>query len=50
MDEQTSHSYQPSYMSDRLTFKTVVTRLVIALGQTDIALLSTFLHERSLDF
>ncbi|MDZ8096502.1 MAG: hypothetical protein RMZ42_31870 [Nostoc sp. DedQUE05] len=42
-----SHAHQPSSMSDRLTFKTVSTKLAIALLRTDIALLSTVLHERS---
>ncbi|MFN6480407.1 MAG: hypothetical protein RMZ95_029715 [Nostoc sp. DedQUE07] len=41
-----SHAHQPSSMSDRLTFKTVATRLAIAIGRTDIAILLTFLHER----
>ncbi|WP_260675943.1 MULTISPECIES: hypothetical protein [Nostocales] len=34
----------------RITFKTVATRAAIALLRTDIAPLSTIIHERSLDF
>ncbi|MHC5719759.1 MAG: hypothetical protein ACYTX0_48905 [Nostoc sp.] len=48
LEEQTSHSYQPSYTRFRIYFKTVATR--IALKRTDIARSSTIIHERSLDF
>ncbi|MEH1918277.1 hypothetical protein PQG02_35910 (plasmid) [Nostoc sp. UHCC 0926] len=39
-----SHAHHPSYVSDRISFKSVATR--IALLRTDIARSSTIIHER----